>query len=82
MIVGSECTIQGRSFELVGYGWWPNVSNSGAVRPLARYAAPMSWMKVVGECEMFEKALGLSLPHTEVAGPITLIEGRSACNVS
>jgi len=42
----------------------------------------MSSMKVVGECEMFENAFGLSFPHTDVAGPITLIDGRSAWSMS
>ena len=42
----------------------------------------MPWMNVAGECEMLSKAFGLSLPHTEVAGPITLIDERIVCSRS
>ena len=58
------------------------MSNSGVIRPLARYAAPIPWMNVAGEWEMLSNAFGLSFPHTEVAGPITLIDERSECSTS
>ena len=49
----------------------------GVVRPLARYAVPMSWMKPVGEC-VWRVRSGLSLPRGETAPPITVTVGATA----
>ena len=51
------------------------------VRPDARYAAPRSSMKRVGEC-VCREADGLSLPRAESEPPITLTSGEAAFSAS
>jgi hypothetical protein len=53
----------------------------GVVRPLARYAAPMSWMNVVGEC-VGRIVSGMSPPRGETAPPRTTILGETALSAS
>src|SRR5690349_14649467 len=52
------------------YGWNASPSMIGFVRPLARYAAPMSVMNAVGEC-VCRGFVGSSLPCGEMAPPRT-----------
>ena len=73
-----------RGFAFVGgmlesspYTWMTNASITGSVRPLARYALPSAWMKVVGEC-VGRMPLGRSVPRGETAPPYTSTSGETA----
>ena len=57
------------------------MSITGCSRPEARYAAPRSWMKRVGEW-VGRDAAGLSLPRAESEPPITLRSGETAFSAS
>ena len=62
------CAKSGDWLELSAYGWMLSASMIGSWRPLARYAAPMSRMNVVGEC-VSRPVFGLSTPRGASAPP-------------
>src|SRR4029079_16362718 len=53
----------------------------GVVRPEARYAVPMSWMKTVGEW-VSRPEPGRSIPRGEIAPPYTVTAGFAAFRAS
>ena len=59
------------------YGWKASASMIGSLRPLARYATPMSAMNTVGEW-VRRGAFGLSPPRGETAPPSTFTAGSTA----
>ena len=67
--------------ELSGYGCIAKPSITGAVRPLARYAAPIAWMKAVGE-EVGRIPSGRSEPRGASAPPQTRSVGSAALSAS
>src|SRR5919206_3598901 len=73
--------LTGSMLELSSYGWMTKPSMIRFLRPLARYAAPRSWMKVVGECD-FVPAFGSSLPCGDTAPPSTAVFFAAALTAS
>ena len=75
------CAAVGGIADEIMYGWIAKLSISGALRPLARYAAPRSRMKAVGEC-VGRIPSGRSAPRGETAAPITRRLGSTALSAS